>query len=148
MVQEIKYVIWIRRRTCGGGASWKYWIDKGKYEYHSIPIHQDGKLLLRTAENELTLSVIDPDRSDMNAPRYIPIILTITVELLNSRIVFGNLSIIMSLTLEEPESVVKKLDLPNSRVTILDKVLKKRLGEYHGSSNPKDLTFWAIWVST
>src|SRR6476660_4780753 len=114
----------------------------------SIPIHHDGKLLLRTAENELTLSAIDPDLSAMNAPRYIPMILTIIVDVLNNRIVVGNLSIMMSLTLEEPESVVKKLDLPKSRVTILDKVLKKRLGEYHGSSNPKDLTFWAIWVST
>ena len=65
----------------------------------------------------------------MNAPRYIPIILTIIVDVLNNRIVFGNLSIMMSLTLEEPESVVKKLDLPKSRVTILNKVLKKRLGE-------------------
>src|SRR5215831_20946097 len=110
----------------------------------SIPIHHDGKLLLRIAENELILSEIEPDLSAMNAPRYIPITLTIIVDVLKSRIVFGNLSRIMSFTFEEPESVVKKLDLPRSRVTILTKVLKKRLGEYQGSSNPRDLIFNAI----
>jgi hypothetical protein len=73
--------------------------------------------------------------------------LTIIVEVLNNRIVFGNLSIMISFTLEDPESVVKKLDLPKSRVTILTNVLVKRLGEYQGSSNPRDLIFSAIWFA-
>ena len=54
----------------------------------------------------------------------------------------------MSLTLEEPESVVKKLDLPKSRVTILNNVLKNRFGEYQGSSSPRDFIFNAICVVT
>ena len=66
-----------------------------------------------------------------------PITTTITVEVVKSNIVLGTLSKIMSLTLEEPLSDIKKLDRPKLSVSISKRVLTNLLGEYHGSSSPR-----------
>ena len=103
----------------------------------SIPTHQVGKLLLKTAKAELILSQKDPALSATKAPTYNPIIDTIIVDVVNNKTVRGIFSIIISRTLEEPESLVKKLDFPRSSVITLIKVLKNLLGEYQGSSIPR-----------
>ena len=54
---------------------------------------------------------------------------------------------IMSLTLDEPLSDVKKFDLPKSRVSTSKSVFTNLLGEYHGSSSPRSFVFKLICSS-
>ena len=104
-----------------------------------IPTHHEGKLLVSTAKNELILSHIEPDLSATNAPVKTPIKDTIIVEDVNNKTVFGSFSNIMSLTLEEPEALVKKCDFPKSNISSFSRVLTKRCGEYQGLSKPRAL---------
>jgi len=84
-----------------------------------IATHHDGKLLLNMAKIELILSQIDPLLAATKLPNKIPITVTIIVEDVNSSNVLGTFSNIISLTLEDPASVVKKCDFPRSSVIIL-----------------------------
>jgi hypothetical protein len=74
----------------------------------NIPIHQVGKLVLNTASAEFILSEMDPALFATKAPRNSPIIVIITVDVVNNNNVLGIFSIMISRTLEDPDSEVKK----------------------------------------
>jgi hypothetical protein len=74
----------------------------------SIPTHHEGKLLLETARNEFSLSQAELGLPAKRPPIKRPIIVIINVEDVKSNIVLGSFSRIISLTLEDPESLVKK----------------------------------------
>ena len=101
-----------------------------------IATHHDGKLLLNMAKIELILSQIDPLLAATKLPNKIPITVTIIVEDVNSSNVLGTFSNIISLTLEDPASVVKKCDFPRSSVIVLINLVNSFEGEYHGSFRP------------
>jgi len=104
-----------------------------------IATHQDGKLLLNMAKIELILSQIDPLLAATKVPSKIPIIVTIIVEDVKSSNVLGTFSNIISLTLEDPASVVKKCDFPRSSIITLLILENNFEGEYHGSFRPSIL---------
>src|SRR6476619_3854650 len=101
-----------------------------------IATHHDGKLLLNMAKIELILSQIEPLLAATKLPNKIPITATIIVEVVNSSNVLGIFSKIISLTLEDPASVVKKCDFPRSSVIMLINLKNSFEGEYHGSFRP------------
>jgi len=84
-----------------------------------IATHHDGKLLLNMAKIELILSQIEPLLTATKLPKRIPITATIIVEDVNNSKVLGIFSKIISRTLEDPASVVKKCDFPRSSVIML-----------------------------
>ena len=102
-----------------------------------IATHHDGKLLLNMAKIELILSQIEPLLAATKLPNKIPITVTISVEDVNSSNVLGTFSKIISLTLEDPASVVKKCDFPRSRVITLINLKNIFEGEYQGSFRPR-----------
>ena len=104
-----------------------------------IATHHDGKLLLNMAKIELILSQIEPLLAATKLPNKIPITVTISVEDVNSSNVLGIFSKIISLTLEDPSSVVKKCDFPRSSVNMLINLKNSFEGEYHGSFRPSTL---------
>jgi len=101
-----------------------------------IATHHDGKLLLNMAKIELILSQIEPLLTATKLPKRIPITATIIVEDVNNSKVLGIFSKIISLTLEDPASVVKKCDFPRSSVIMLINLKNSFEGEYHGSFRP------------
>ena len=102
----------------------------------SMPIKKVGTLILNIADAEVNLSRNDPILLAEYDPRYRPISMIITVDVVNSNTVLGNFSIIMLLTFWEPESLVKKSALPRSNVIVLNNFIPRDFGEYHGSSSP------------
>ena len=70
------------------------------------------------------------------APNKIPIIEIIIVAVVNNKTVFGIFSKIISPTFDEPESLVKNVAFPKSKIIILYIVYPSLCGEYHGVSNP------------
>ena len=86
----------------------KIWYTNANAYIINIPIHQIGELVLNTANAEFVLSQMDPALLATNAPRNSPIIVITIVDVVNNNKVLGILSIMISRTLEEPESVVKK----------------------------------------
>ena len=84
----------------------------------SIPIHHTGKLLLMTAKVEVILSSFEFILLPESVPRSIPISETIRVAVVKSRIVRGIFSSIMSLTSDEPASLVRNFACPKSSVKI------------------------------
>ena len=60
----------------------------------------------------------------------------IIVAVVNNKIVFGIFSKIISPTFDEPESLVRNVALPKSKIKILYIVYPSLCGEYHGVSRP------------
>jgi hypothetical protein len=85
----------------------------------NIPIHHTGKLELMMAKLDVILSITDPILLADNAPKKIPIIEIIIVAVVNSNIVLGSFSKIISFTFDEPSSLVRKVACPKSSNKIL-----------------------------
>jgi hypothetical protein len=101
-----------------------------------MPIKKVGTLILNIADAEVNLSRNDPILLAEYDPRYRPISMIMTVDVVNSNTVLGNFSVIMLLTFWEPESLVKKSALPRSNVIVLNNFIPRDFGEYHASSSP------------
>ena len=110
----------------------------------SMPTHHTGKLLLMTANIDVIRSVTEPTLLPESAPKNIPIIDMIIVAVVKSRTVLGIFSKSMSLTFEEPESLVRKVACPKSRINSLYIANPILCGEYHGVSNPRALVRLSI----
>jgi len=106
-----------------------------------IHIKKVATLLLNIADAEVNLSINEPALLAENAPRYIPINVIMTVDVVNNNTVLGNFSIIMLLTFCDPALLVKKSALPRSNVIVLKNFIPRDFGEYHGSSRPCACTF-------
>ena len=114
----------------GVALAGKIWYTKEKRKIISIPIHHTGKLLLTIANEEVIRSVTEPTLLLDAAPRKIPIIDIITVAVVNNKTVRGIFSSRISPTFDEPESLVKNVAFPKSRIKILYIVNPTRCGEY------------------
>nr|AIF25021.1 hypothetical protein [uncultured marine thaumarchaeote SAT1000_43_E07] len=84
-----------------------------------MPIHHTGKLLLTTANIEVIRSTAEPTLLADNAPKNIPIIDIMIVAVVKSKTVLGIFSSNISPTAEEPESLVRNVACPKSRISIL-----------------------------
>ena len=76
----------------GVALAGKIWYTKENTKIIRIPTHHTGKLELIIANDDVSLSVMDPTLLLANAPRKIPIIEIIIVAVVKSRIVLGNFS--------------------------------------------------------
>ena len=85
---------------------------------------------------EVSLSTTEPTLLPDNAPKNIPIIDMIIVAVVKSKTVRGIFSNKISPTFEEPESLVRNVAFPKSRISILYIVNPILCGEYHGLSSP------------
>jgi hypothetical protein len=132
----------------GVALAGKIWRVKANKNIIIIAIHQEGKLLLKMANIELDLSHIEPLLLATNVPNNIPMIIANIVDELKSSNVFGSFSSIMSLTLDDPESVVKKCDFPKFSVIMLTNLENSFVGEYHSSSRPRVLVLRSISLFT
>jgi hypothetical protein len=101
-----------------------------------IPIKKVGTLMLNIADPDVNLSTDEPVLLAEYAPRYSPINVMMSVEVVNNNMVFGNFSSIILLTFCEPKSLVKKRAFPRSKVIVLNSFDNRDFGEYHGSSSP------------
>ena len=102
----------------------------------SMPIHHTGKLLLITANEAVIRSSAEPTLPPDKEPKKIPITDIIIVAVVNSKTVLGIFSNRISPTFEDPESLVRKVALPKSRINILYMANPILCGEYHGLSSP------------
>ena len=87
----------------------------------------------------MILSTVEPILLADSAPIKIPMIEIKIVAVVNSKIVLGSFSKIISFTSDEPTSLVRKVACPKSNKIILYIVNPILCGEYHGSSKPKVL---------
>jgi hypothetical protein len=111
-----------------------------------IPIKKVGTLMLNIADADVNLSINKPALLAENAPRYIPINVIMIVDVVNNNMVLGNFSNIILLTFCDPALLVKKSELPRSKVIVLKNFIPRDFGEYHGSSSPCACTFDFIWL--
>ena len=89
-----------------------------------------------TANEAVIRSRAEPTLLPDNEPRKIPITDIIIVAVVNNKTVLGIFSNRISPTFEDPESLVRKVALPKSRIYILYMVYPILCGEYHGLSSP------------
>ena len=89
-----------------------------------------------TANAEVIRSTTEPTLLPAKAPKNIPIIEMIIVAVVKSKTVLGIFSNSMSPTFEDPESLVRNVAFPKSRINILYIVKPILCGEYHGVSSP------------
>jgi hypothetical protein len=95
------------------------WYVNANKKIINIPIHHTGKLELITAKLEVILSIVEPILLLDKAPKKIPMIDMIIVAVVKSKTVLGSFSNNMSLTSDDPESLVRNVACPKSRSSIL-----------------------------
>ncbi len=115
---------------------------KAKKSIINIAIHHDGKLLLNMAKIGVSLSGMELTLPATYVPSMMPTKIANIVDELNKSSVFGIFSNIISLTFDDPSSVVKKCDLPKSKVIVLTILEISLVGEYHSSFRPSSLVLY------
>ncbi|CAI9831440.1 conserved hypothetical protein [Nitrosopumilaceae archaeon] len=102
-----------------------------------IPTHQTGKLELATANAEVARSGAEPALLPASAPSRMPMRDMAAVAVVNSSMVRGSFSSMISETDVDPVSPVRNVACPKSSVMTRYTDCPRRSGEYHGSSSPR-----------